>query len=117
MSKQSLGKWGEDLVCDYLQKNGYTILMRNFRFRLGEIDIIAQRSESVAFVEVKTRTSGAFGTPAEAVGARKQKSMILAAQQYICLHGKPDENYTFDVAEVLVTKGKPAIHYIQNAFC
>lgn len=117
MNRQTLGKYGEDLVCEHLKKNGYTVLERNFRFRMGEIDIVAQKKGSVAFVEVKTRQSDAFGTPAEAVGARKQKNMILAAQQYISLHGKPDENYTFDVAEVLVRGDGPSINYIQNAFC
>ncbi|MEI6101386.1 MAG: YraN family protein [Eubacteriales bacterium] len=117
MDKQSLGKYGEDLVCTHLKKNGFTIAERNFRFRYGEIDIIAQKDGLTAFVEVKTRQSDAFGSPAEAVGARKQKSILLAAQQYISLKGKPDENYTFDVAEVLIREGVPAINYIQNAFC
>lgn len=117
MSNQTLGKLGEDLVCSQLKKNGYKILERNYRFRFGEIDIIASKKGHTAFVEVKTRTSDTFGTPAEAVGIRKQKSIILAAQQYISQNGKPDENYTFDVAEVRFLNGIPAIHYIENAFC
>ncbi len=117
MNRQSLGRWGEDLVCAYLEKNGYAILERNFRFRQGEIDIVARKLGTTVFVEVKTRTSGAFGTPAEAVGPRKQKSVMLAAQQYILLKGKPGENYTFDVAEVQIVEGRPSINYIQNAFC
>ena len=117
MSNQSVGKLGEDLVCHYLKKNGYRILERNYRFRYGEIDIIAAKKGHTAFVEVKTRNTDAFGTPAEAVGIRKQKSILLAAQQYISQNGKPDENYTFDVAEVRLTGGIPDIHYIENAFC
>lgn len=116
MSNQSVGKLGEDLVCSHLKKNGYKILARNYRFRLGEIDIIAAKKNHTAFVEVKTRNSDTFGTPAEAVGARKQKSIILAAQQYISKNGKTDENYTFDVAEVRLKNGIPDIHYIENAF-
>lgn len=117
MSNQSTGKFGEDLVCSHLKKNGYRILERNFRFRLGEIDIIASKKGHTAFVEVKTRNSDLFGTPAEAVGARKQKSIILAAHRYIAQNGKADENYTFDVAEVRIKDGIPTIHYIENAFC
>ena len=117
MSNQSVGKLGEDLVCSHLKKNGYKILERNYRLPYGEIDIIAAKKNHTAFVEVKTRNSEAFGTPAEAVGARKQKSIILAAQQYIAQYAKMDENYTFDVAEVTFKNGIPVIHYIENAFC
>jgi putative endonuclease len=116
MSNQSVGKLGEDLVCSHLKKNGYKILERNYRFRWGEIDIIAAKKGHTVFVEVKTRNSDRFGTPAEAVGLRKQKSIILAAQQYIVQNGKADENYTFDVAEVRIQNGIPTIHYIENAF-
>ena len=117
MDKQSVGKYGEDLVCEYLKKNGYKILERNFRFRLGEIDIIAAKKGYTAFVEVKTRNSDTYGSPGEAVGVRKQKSIILAAQQYISENGNADGSYSFDVAEVMIKVGIPTIHYIQNAFC
>ena len=117
MDRQSLGKWGEEAVCAHLKKKGYAILERNYRIRGGEIDIIAQKKDHVAFVEVKTRRTAAYGSPAEAVGARKQKSILLAARQYVADRGKTGENYTFDVAEVWANADRPDIHYIENAFC
>lgn len=117
MNRQFVGKYGEDLVCRHLKKNGYKILERNFRTRFGEIDIIAAKKGHTAFVEVKTRSTDAFGTPAELVGARKQKTIILAAQEYIVQNGGADADFTFDVAEVVLQEDGPAIRYIENAFC
>ena len=63
----ALGISGENLACDALARQGYAILARRYRTRVGEIDIVAQDGETLVFVEVKTRTSGNFGVPAEAV--------------------------------------------------
>jgi len=116
MNRQSIGKAGEELVCRYLKKEGYKILERNFRTRFGEIDIITARKGHIAFVEVKTRQSDAYGTPAEAVGVKKQKSIILSAQEYITRCVKADFEFSFDVAEVILKEDKPLISYIENAF-
>lgn len=67
-SRSSLGKYGEDFACRYLQNKGYKILTRNFRcHRYGEIDIIVEKSGCISFIEVKTRASSRFGRPIEAV--------------------------------------------------
>lgn len=116
MNRQAVGKFGEDVVCRHLKKNGYKILERNFRTRLGEIDIIAAKKGHTAFVEVKTRNTQDFGSPAESVGARKQRSIILAAQEYIVQNGNANADFSFDVAEVLLEEGRPTIRYIENAF-
>jgi putative endonuclease len=116
MNNQLVGKYGEDIVCRHLKKNGCKILERNFRTRFGEIDIIAYKKGHTAFVEVKTRNNDAFGSPAESVGARKQRSIILAAQEYISQYGDAKADFSFDVAEVLLKEGSPTIHYIENAF-
>lgn len=116
MNRQSVGKFGEDVVCRHLKKNGYKILERNFRTRLGEIDIIAVKKGHTAFVEVKTRNTDEFGAPAESVGARKQKTIILTAQEYIAQNGNANTDCSFDVAEVYINEGKPTIRYIENAF-
>jgi putative endonuclease len=116
MNRQRTGKYGEDLVCRHLKKNRYKILERNFRTRFGEIDIIAAKKGHTAFVEVKTRNTDSFGTPAESVGTRKQKSIILAAQQYIAQSKNADSDFSFDVAEVILIEGKAMVHYIENAF-
>lgn len=110
------GKAGETAAAKFLKKNGYKILATNYRKTYGEIDIIAQCGENVAFVEVKTRKSDIFGTPAEFVTTQKQKKLIKAAYTYIQEHNL-DAEFTFDIVEVY-TDGKKIkqINHIKNAF-
>lgn len=68
-----IGRYGEDKAAEYLLQNGYKILARNYRVRGGEMDIVAFRRGVLAFIEVKTRTGDAFGTPAQAVDEEKIK--------------------------------------------
>ena len=112
LHKKLLGKKGEKIVEDYLKKQGYKILKRNYRTPFGEADLIAQDGEETVFIEVKTRTTTAFGTPAEAVGKEKQRRYYQIAQCYWLKVGK-EPNARFDVAEVYAD-GR--IEYIKNAF-
>jgi len=82
MKNQILGSQGEQAAADFLQQQGYRICARNFRVPVGEIDIIARQGEVLAFVEVKTRHSNRYGTPAQAVNFRKQKKIIQTAQWF-----------------------------------
>lgn len=77
---QKIGRWGEELAAKYLAGKGYTMLRQNARTPYGEIDIVAQHGEQVVFVEVKARTSRAYGTPEMAVTARKQQHLLAAAE-------------------------------------
>lgn len=77
---------GEDLACEFLKKKGYKIIERNFRKGYGEIDIVCIKNKTLIFVEVKTRTSNAFGTPIEAISYYKLKSLIKTAEFYSHLH-------------------------------
>lgn len=77
---QKIGRWGEQLAADYLKQKGYIILRHNARTPYGEIDLVAQQGEQVVFVEVKARTSRAYGTPEMAVTARKQQHLLAAAE-------------------------------------
>ena len=110
------GTAGEAAAAKYLKKKGYKILEKNFRKTYGEIDIIAQMGENIAFVEVKTRKSDLFGTPAEFVTVKKQKRIIKAAYTYIQQHDL-DAEFTFDIVEVY-TEGRKIkdINHIKNAF-
>lgn len=110
------GKAGEAASVKFLKKNGYKILETNYRKTYGEIDIIAQCGENIAFIEVKTRKSDLFGTPAEFVTQQKQKKLIKTAYTYI-QEKKLDASFTFDVVEVY-TEGKKikTINHIKNAF-
>lgn len=116
MKAQINGKRGEDAACKFLKKNHYAILERNYRKRCGEIDIIAQKDETIIFVEVKTRADVSYGTPAEFVTYEKQQKIIKTAQTYVVEQGL-DAAYSFDVIEVFLTGNKVSrINHIENAF-
>lgn len=74
MEKSIVGKKGEDLACSYLENLHYQILERNFHTRFGEIDIIAREKKALIFVEVKTRRSQSYGSPAESVGRKNART-------------------------------------------
>lgn len=104
-----LGKTGEDAAAQYLTKKGYRILHRNYRTRLGEIDIIAQDGETVVFVEVKSRRGNQFGSPEEAVGEKKIQRLQRCGELF--LSGKEFDHLParIDVISVLVSEsGEPA---------
>jgi putative endonuclease len=83
VSSVDKGRQGEDLAVKYLGKNGYKILERNFRSKLGEIDIIAREKKDIVFIEVKTRSSADFGYPEESVGRQKQERIKNCASFYL----------------------------------
>ena len=110
------GNKGEAAAAKFLKAKGYKILAKNFRKTYGEIDIIAQKGENIAFVEVKTRKSDAFGTPAEFVTVKKQKRIIKAAYTYV-QEKDLDAEFTFDIVEVYLDGRKiKEINHIKNAF-
>ncbi len=113
--KKMLGQEGEDQAAKYLVRQGYKILERNYRTRVGEIDLIALHDGEVVFVEVKTRTTTAYGAPELAVNPQKQRRMIKAALAYIKnrkLHQVPCR---FDVVAINAAKDG-WVELIRNAF-
>lgn len=112
-SPRQKGNYGEDLAAAYLKRKWYKIIERNYRNKFGEIDIIARKKDTVVFVEVKSRSSDNFGTPAEAVDKRRQGRMCRAAQFYML--GKYEKlQVRFDVIEVYLQNGK--INHYEDAF-
>jgi len=110
------GKIAEDMAADYLQKNGYIILARNFRFQKAEIDIIAEKGDIIIIVEVKARSTDAFMLPQEAVTKTKIKSIVSAANHYLEEADKKNE-VRFDIISVLPDeKRKLSIDHIIDAF-
>lgn len=105
-SNQRLGKLGEDIAAEFLRKQGYTILQRNFKAGYGEIDIIALTSDILVFVEVKTREDTSFGTPEEAVTSRKLREVVKTAEYYKMLHPELPEGMRMDVIGIQITGGK-----------
>lgn len=110
--KKLYGREGEKKAVRYLKKHGYVVLERNYRARFGEIDIVARDGNVLAFIEVKRRRNDAFGTPAEAVDAHKQKRYVLAAREYLQRTDSEDCECRFDVIEVTVE----GINHIKDAF-
>ena len=116
MTKHSLGMLGQEAAKQFLVKIGYRILKENYRLRSSEIDIIAMDGDYVVFVEVKFRKGLSYGLPRESVGPAKQKRIIKAAMHYISASGQSEQNYRFDVVEVLEQGGRTFVNHIANAF-
>lgn len=112
----NLGAWGEDQAVLYLRRQGLKIIERNFMTPIGEVDIISRTKKELIFVEVKTRRSNAYGTPAEAVGLRKQRQIIRAAQWYL-VQTKITLQPRFDVIAVMPDgEGRAQIEHFTAAF-
>ncbi len=114
--KQLMGEMGEDAACRELAEKGHRILQRNYRCRLGEIDIISLDGDTLVFTEVKTRSSCAFGTPAEAVNYRKRKKIINSANCFLKEQKLCGFLCRFDVMEVLRDGEKLSCRHITDAF-
>jgi putative endonuclease len=113
--RKLLGREGEDRAARFLVDQGYRILERNYRTRNGEIDLIALHNGEVVFVEVKTRTSDAFGAPELAVTPQKQRKMIKAALGYIKYKKLHQVPCRFDVVAISPATER-GVELIQNAF-
>jgi len=112
--KQAVGKWGEDLAAKYLAQNGYRVISRNFRTPHGEIDLVTLHIGQLVFVEVKTRTSRAYGLPEESITPRKQAHMLSAAEYYL-EHHPEYENWQYDVIAIeRQPSGKVDLQHFEN---
>jgi putative endonuclease len=114
--KKELGKKGEDLALQYLKKNGYRIFEKNYVCKLGEVDIIAREKDTLAFIEVKTRTSTAFGPPQLAVNAAKQMQLSKVAVYFLKEKGIENVKARFDVVAIVLGPKGPEIELIRDAF-
>ncbi len=116
-NKKEMGRYGERLAAEYLEKEGYIIIRMNFECLSGEVDIIAQKDEEITFVEVKTRAQNFFGAPAEAVDRLKQNHIYKVAEYYLYKNDLYDYKVSFDVVEVhLLEDEKYRIEHMKNAF-
>ena len=115
----TVGRWGEHLAAVWLRKNGRKVLYRNFRGpNGGEVDIVARHGAVLSFVEVKTRTSDAYGRPGDAVNAAKEDLIIRGARAWLKLLGDGNKIRTrCDVAEIVLIEGeKPRVNVVEGAF-
>lgn len=112
-----LGKLGEDLACEELQRRGYVILDRRFRTRCGELDIVARDGPVLVFIEVRARSGGNFGSPFDSVTWQKRHRLRRMAAAYVCHKRLPELACRFDVVGVTGLAGGPfTIEVLRNAF-
>ena len=115
-----LGKWGEDTAAEFLQRNGYQIIERDWKSGRRDIDIIATDGSEVVFVEVKTRRSSVYAEPRDFVTYSKQQKLRSAAKWWLSLTKSYDCPARFDVIEVFSPDGlygtNYSINHIENAF-
>lgn len=116
--RNELGRAGEEAAAAHLERSGWRVVARNVRSgREGELDIVAERGGVLAFVEVKTRRTRMFGSPAEAVTFRKQRRIRTLAQRYLAEHQPRVRAVRFDVVEVEPdARGNYAITHLEDAF-
>lgn len=116
MSNTDTGNQGESLACDYLKKQGYKVLERNFRIRGGEIDIIARDKDFLVFVEVKTRYTHEYGLPVDSITPWKIKFLLKSALFYIQKIKWGDKQYRLDALciDYADNRENPKIELIKN---
>jgi putative endonuclease len=112
----SLGILGENLACAELERVGYAILARRYRWRGGEIDIIAREGKTTVFVEVKARHGRAFGSGLDAITWVKRRRIVACAAAYLARHRLGHAPCRFDVVSIDLAEDPPAIHLHRDAF-
>ena len=117
MAAERLGKWGESVAADYLERAGWAVVGRNFRSGRREIDLVARRGGVVAFIEVKTRASASTGHPFDAIDERKQHVIAEVAEEWIERFGEPSLTYRFDAMAVARgADGSPRVLHLPDAW-
>ena len=116
VQRQQLGKSGEDLAVEELQRRGYAIVARRYRTRYGEIDIVAEDGDTLVFVEVKARATAEFGTAAEAVTRHKQRKVIAMATDYLARLEGLYRRCRFDVVTIDDAASCPKVTVYPHAF-
>lgn len=114
-SRIEKGRLGEDVAVEHLTRHGYRIIERNFRCKVGEIDIIAEHDGEVAFIEVRSRQSASTFDPAYSVNSRKRQKIVRAAQVYLSRRHRTMPAARFDVVLVNI-EGPLKVQIIRDAF-
>jgi putative endonuclease len=116
-AKDVLGRRGEDLAARYLEERGLVVLSRNWRCRHGELDLVATDADRLVVCEVKTRSGGRYGTPAEAVTGRKAARIRRITRAWLSAHQVYWVQVRFDVLAVLAEPGRPVtVQHYPGAF-
>ena len=115
MTKDDLGKWGEDFATNFLLQNGYSLVERNVRFKKYEVDIIAKKDDELIVVEVKARITAEIGEPWRAVTKSKQRQIITVADYYV-QKNQIDKDVRFDIISIVHNSYRTNLEHIIGAF-
>ncbi|MFB9055164.1 YraN family protein [Mariniflexile ostreae] len=110
-----LGKKGEQLAIDFLLEKGYIIIERNYRFHKAEVDIIAQKENTLAIIEVKTRSTIDFGNPQDFLKPKQIQRLVIAIDDYV-IENDLDVDVRFDIIAIVRTGNSFEIEHLENAF-
>ncbi|MFV9549612.1 YraN family protein [Algibacter sp. PT7-4] len=110
-----LGKKGEQLAVDFLIENNYQIVERNYRFNKAEVDIIAQKKDILAIIEVKTRSTTNFGNPQDFVKPKQIQRLVKAINEYVTVNNL-DVEVRFDIVAIVKKDKGYIIEHLENAF-
>lgn len=114
-----IGNRGEDLAASFLERAGYTVVERNYRFKRHEVDLVCldvDQGEEVVFVEVKTRTGETFGPPEASITSEKEEALIEVGRAYLHERRLEGASARFDVVTVRLGNGEAQIEHYENAF-
>ncbi|MEP2238442.1 MAG: YraN family protein [Maribacter sp.] len=109
------GKEGEKIAVDYLQKKGYAIKYKNYRYLKAEVDIIASIDDVLVIIEVRSRSTDFFENIAETVTPKKIKLLVMAADHYVT-DNNLDVEVRFDIITILKNKSKFELEHLESAF-
>ena len=113
-ARQQLGRWGEEQAVRYLEAHGCRVVATNWRCVAGEVDVIVRDGERLAFVEVRTRRGGAYGSPEESITPQKLARMAAVAESYVYEQGW-EGDWRLDVVAIRVRRGEaPGIEWYRN---
>lgn len=115
MNNADLGKFGEQLACDFIRKKNYQIIDRNYRFKKNEIDIIAKKDNKLIIIEVKTRQTSEIGEPWQAVSKQKQKQVIKVANHYV-QNNNIELETRFDIISIIHNSFRTELIHMEEAF-
>lgn len=114
--RRAFGGEAEDAAVSHLERKGYRVRARNFVCPYGELDVVAEDGEVVAFVEVRMRSNAAWGDPSQTVSGKKQRRIVKAALHYLYRHGPLGKMVRFDVVSVVGRGEKAQVEHIPDAF-
>lgn len=116
----ALGRWGEERAARFLERRGWTVLARNYRFGRREVDLVVRRGDTVAFVEVKTRAGSGFGAPQDAITLLKRREVEAVASDFLRRHRLGQAQVRFDAVAIRVRRGpghtEVALEHLEDAW-